>query len=325
MTEAILSSPIFHDETAAREWLEARIWKDGRKCPHCGVIDESTLMQGESHRAGVYQCNACRKPFTVTVGTLYERSKIPLHKWLAATHLLMAGKKGISALEIGRMLGISKKSSWFLMHRIRESLPPKMLEPMGGEGSTVEIDETYIGGKASNRHKNQRGRGRGREVAKAPVFALVERDGSARAFHVPNVSGANLREIVRKNVAKGTTVYSDDNHTTRYSAQGFKNDSVNHRDGEYVRGDVHSNTVEGYFATLKRGIVGTYHHVSEQHLDRYLAEFSYRHSTREKLGVSDAERMEKSVQGIVGRRLTYRRTRRQQDQAENDHAEGQRR
>ncbi|MEX0839121.1 MAG: IS1595 family transposase, partial [Parvibaculum sp.] len=156
MSKAALSNPIFHDADKAREWLEARLWKDGPICPKCGTVDEATLMQGASHRPGLYQCNACRQPFTVTVGTLYERSKIPLNKWLAATHLMMASKKGMSALEIGRLLGISKKSAWFLCHRIRESLRPTSLTPMGGEGKFVEADETYIGGKETNKHRSKR-------------------------------------------------------------------------------------------------------------------------------------------------------------------------
>ncbi len=151
------SNPIFHDETAAREWLEARIWANGRICPHCGTVDQSTLMKGKSHRPGLYQCNACREPFTATVGTLYERSKIPLNKWLAATHLMMASKKGMSALEISRLLGISYKSTWFMCHRIRESLrETKPTEPMGGNGKAVEGDEAYIGGKESNKHASKR-------------------------------------------------------------------------------------------------------------------------------------------------------------------------
>src|SRR6202043_3193785 len=146
-----LSNPVFHDENAAREWLEARIWAHGRFCPHCGAVDQSTLLQGKSHRPGLYQCNACREPFTVTVGTLYERSKIPLNKWLAATHLLMASKKGMSALQIGRMLGLSKKTAWFLCHRIRESLRDTNPSALGGQNKVVEADETYVGGKAANR------------------------------------------------------------------------------------------------------------------------------------------------------------------------------
>src|SRR5579862_8082281 len=151
-----LSNPIFQDETKAREWLETRVWPKGRVCPHCGVIDQSTLMQGKSHRPGLYQCNACRKPFSVTVGTLYERSHVPLHKWLAATYLMMASKKGMSALQISRMIGVTYKTAWFMCHRIRESLREIDATPMGGEGKTVEADETYVGGKEKNKHRSQR-------------------------------------------------------------------------------------------------------------------------------------------------------------------------
>ena len=318
MSESLLSNPIFHDETAAREWLEARIWKDGRICPHCGVENQSTLMQGKSHRPGLYQCNACREPFTVTVKTLYERSKIPLHKWLAATHLLMAGKKGISALEVGRLLNISAKSSWFLMHRIRESLPPKMLEPMGGEGKAVEGDSAYIGGREKNKHRSKRTSavgGQGKEI----VYSLVERKGQVRSQHVPSVSAETLRPILKAQIEQVSFFVTDDAGENRHLRRDFpKHQVVNHSIGEYVRGDAHTNTVEGYFSILKRGITGTYHHVSQQHLKRYLAEFDYRYNERAGLGVSDAERMAKSVQGIVGRRLTYRRTRgeqRNRDQA----------
>src|SRR6266851_4870480 len=189
-----LSNKIFHDETAAREWLEARIWADGRTCPHCGVVDASTLMHGESHRPGLYQCNACREPFTVTVGTLYERSHIPLHKWLAATHLMMASKNGMSALQISRMLGIGYKSAWFMCHRIRESLrETKLGTPLGGQNKVVEADETYIGGKEGNKHASKRQhRGRG-PVGKEPVVSLVERDGRVRSMHMPEVTGKNLK------------------------------------------------------------------------------------------------------------------------------------
>ncbi len=173
-----LSNPIFHDAEKAREWLEARLWPDGPVCPHCGVIGEATLMQGKSHRPGLYQCNACREPFTVTVGTLYERSKVPLNKWLAATHLMMASKKGISALQVGRMLGMSKKTAWFLCHRIRESLRPTNLDPMGGENKTVEADETFVGGKEKNRHASKRFKKHaGGNWGKETVFSLVERVG----------------------------------------------------------------------------------------------------------------------------------------------------
>lgn len=311
MKKGILSNPIFHDETKAREWLEARIWKNGRVCPHCGVVDQSTLMQGKSHRPGLYQCNACREPFTVTVGTLYERSKIPLHKWLAATQLLMSSKKGMSALQIGRMLGISPKSSWFLMHRIRESLRGTNLEPIGGEGKTIEADTTFVGGKERNKHRSQRDKAHIGGVGKEAVFSLVERGGQVRSRHLPEVSAKTLRPILSEQLmdANKTTLMTDGEGQFRILVDMFKShEAVNHGIGEYVRGDCHTNTIEGYFSILKRGITGTYHHVSPQHLKRYLGEFDYRYNERQGLDVNDALRMEKSIPGIVGKRLTYRRT-----------------
>lgn len=313
MAKNALSNPIFHDEAKAREWLESRLWKDGPICPHCGVVDEATLMQGKSHRPGLYQCNACHKPFTVTVGTLYERSKIPLNKWLAATHLMMSSKKGISALQVGRLLGLSKKTSWFLCHRIRESLRDTKLAPMGGEGKAVEIDETYIGGKEKNKHKSKRhsmGGGIGKEI----VFSLVERKGAVRSHHIPSVSAKTLRPILKEQIAEATKLMSDDGGS-RVAREFPGHQSVNHSIGEYVRGEVHTNTVEGYFSILKRGITGTYHHVSPQHLKRYLGEFDFRYNEREALGVDDATRMERSIHGIVGKRLTYRVTRREEQGA----------
>jgi transposase-like protein len=303
MATSALSAPFFHDEAEAYAKLEQVLWPEGPHCPRCGSLDRITKVNGG--RQGLYRCGPCKRQFTVTVGTVFESSHVPLNLWFQAVHLLCTSKKGFSAHQLHRTIGVTYKTAWFMEHRIRAAMADGTLPPLGGEGKTVEIDETYIGGKATNRHKHQRGMGRGREFPKAPVFALVERNGRVRAFHVPNVSGANLREIVRNNVAKGTTIYSDENHTTRHAAQGYKNDSVNHKDGEYVRDEVFTNTVEGYFATLKRGIVGTYHHVSEQHLNRYLAEFNFRHSNRAKLGVEDEERATNALKGIVGKRLTY--------------------
>ncbi len=302
------SNPIFHDETKAREWLETRIWPNGPVCPHCGVIDEATLMTGKSHRPGLYQCNACRKPFTVTVGTLYERSKIPLHKWLAATHLMMASKKGMSALEVGRLLGFSRKTAWFVCHRIRESLRETNLTPMGGEGKFVEADETFIGGKEKNKHVGRRDKRKIGGMGKEPVFSLVERGGKVRSQHVANVSAKTLRPIMVEQINKASAVMTDDAGQYRHMGKDFaRHEVVNHGILEYVRGEAHTNTIEGYFSILKRGITGTYHHVSAAHLKRYLAEFDFRYNERESLGISDAQRMEKSVQGIVGKRMTYRR------------------
>lgn len=299
-----LSNPIFHDADKAREWLEARLWANGPICPHCGVVDQATLMQGKTTRPGLYQCNACREPFTVTVGTLYERSHVPLNKWLAATHLMMASKKGISALQIGRLLGLSKKTAWFLCHRIRESLrDTKPAGQLGGANKVVEIDETYVGGKSKNRKNHV--------PPKEAVVALVERDGKVRSTHVPDVTGKTLRPMLQAQIDGASYLMTDESPVYPPVAKGFGgHGTVNHSIEEYVRGGFwHTNTVEGYFSILKRGIIGTFHHVSQQHLKRYLAEFDYRYNERSKLGVSDAERFYKSIPGIVGKRLTYRRTR----------------
>ena len=204
------SNPIFHDETKAREWLEARVWPNGPVCPKCGVVGDATLMQGKSHRPGLYQCNACRQPFTVTVGTLYERSKIPLHKWLAATHLMMASKKGMSALEIGRLLGFSKKTAWFVCHRIRESLRETNLTPLGGEGKFVEVDETYVGCKEKNKHVGKRKRENIGGIGKEAIFALVERGGRVRSQQVPSVSAKTLCPIMVEQINKATALMTDD-------------------------------------------------------------------------------------------------------------------
>ncbi len=304
-----LSNPIFHDETKARAWLEARVWPEGPVCPHCGVVNEATLMAGKSHRLGLYQCNACREPFTVTVGTLYERSKVPLNKWLAATHLMMASKKGMSALQVGRMLGLSKKTAWFLCHRIRESLRQTDLAPMGGEGKIVEADETFVGGKEKNRHRSKRFKKHaGGNWGKETVFSLVERGGQVRSVHTPSVTAATLRPILVAQVNSKSFLVTDDAGQYRHMHRDFRHETVNHGIEEYVRGEAHTNTIEGYFSILKRGIVGTYHHVSQQHLKRYLAEFDFRYNERQALGVTDADRMAKSIRGIVGKRLTYRRT-----------------
>src|SRR3954454_4726796 len=230
----ILTSAIFNDETAAREWLEARIWKHGRTCPHCGVVGESTLMQGKSHRPGLYQCNACREPFTVTVGTLYERSHIPLHKWLAATHLMMASKKGMSALQVGRMLGFSKKTGWFVCHRIRESLREGGFVPMGGAGKVVEADETYYGNIKEDRTLTSRGRpftkrkGVNRQQKRA-ILSLVERGGKVRSFHVPVADKETVTRIVRNNIARESHLHTDESKLYSGAHRHFAaHETVNH-------------------------------------------------------------------------------------------------
>lgn len=306
-----LFRPEFIDADKAREWLEAELWADGRPCPHCGVLDKSTKVGGTTARPGLYMCNACRKQFTVTVGTLYERSKIPLNKWLAATHLMVASKKGMSALQIGRMLGLSKKTAWFLCHRIRESLRETAPGLIGGDGKTVEADETYVGGKERNKHRSKRDAKHIGGVGKEMVFSLVERGGQVRSRHLADISASNLRPVLESQLSNmaATKLMTDGEGQYRIVGPLFKShDVVNHGIGEYVRGDAHTNTIEGYFSILKRGIIGTYHHVSAEHLKRYLAEFDFRYNQRTALGVTDRERFVKAIPGIVGKRLTYRRT-----------------
>ncbi|MGH7072573.1 MAG: IS1595 family transposase [Stellaceae bacterium] len=306
MSRSIFTAPQFNDEAAAYAYIEARLWASGRVCPHCGVVGQSGALQGKTNRIGLYKCYACRKPFTVKVGTIFEDSHIAMRDWLAAIHLVCSSKKGISANQLHRTLGITLKSAWFLGHRIREAMNGDMAaNPMGGDGEILEIDEAYIGGLEKNKHANKRIPGNMGGKGKAPVFALVERGGTIRAFHVPNVTGKNLATIVQRNVAPGTTIYSDSDHTTRYAAFAYKRDKVDHRSGEYVRGVVHTNTVEGFFSILKRGVTGVYHSVSEAHLQRYLAEFGFRYSNRKALGVDDVERADRALVGAKGKRLTY--------------------
>lgn len=304
-------NPIFSDEDKARAFLEAQRWPDGPFCPFCGQ-DETVkaLPPKGSMGKGWYHCRECRKKFTVRVGTLYERSHVPLHKWLLATHLLCSSKKGMSAHQLHRMLGVTYKTAWFMAHRIREGMRPSSTKPMGGKGKYVEADETYVGGKEKNKHRNKRTSavgGQGKEI----VFSLVERGGSVRSHHVPSVSAKTLSPIIFAQVRRNSMLMTDDAGQYRYMHRTFaRHEVLNHGAEEYVRGDAHTNTIEGYFSILKRGITGTYHHVSQQHLKRYLGEFDFRYNERSALGIEDAERMAKALKGIEGKRLTYRRTHR---------------
>ena len=305
MAKSELENKVFQDPTKAREWLEALLWADGRACGYCGVVDDSTPL---STREGFYQCNACRKQFTVMVGTVFERSHIPLNKWLMAAFLLCSSKKGISAHQMHRMLGITYKSAWFMMHRLREAMREGKFSPLGGEGKTVEMDETFVGGKAKNQHAKKRKHVGTGGAGKEAVFSLLERGGKVRSHHVANVSGKTLRPILFTQVSRASSLMTDESAVGKGLGREFGNhESVNHSIGEYVRGEAHTNTIEGYFSILKRGITGVYHNVSEAHLKRYLAEFDFRYNERMGLGVNDAARTEKALKGIVGKRLTYRR------------------
>ena len=303
-----LTDPIYHDEIKARKHLEAIRWPDGPYCPRCGVMDDRiTKLKGKSTRPGVYKCKDCRKPFSVTVGTVFERSKIPLTKWLLATELLTASKKGMAAHQLHRMLGVTYKTAWFMAHRIREAMREFNPDPLGGEGKIVEADETFIGGQQKNMHRHKRIKGTG-GVGKESVFSLVERGGSVRSQHVPSVSARTLRPILVAQVDRKSTLMTDDAGQYRIMGPEFaRHESVIHGAGEYVRGDAYTNTVENYFSILKRGITGCYFHVSQKHLKRYLCEFDFRYNERAGLGVTDSERRDKALKGIAGKRLTYRR------------------
>lgn len=274
MNTADLTNPIFTDETKAREYLEAQRWPEAVNCPRCGSLDGITKMQGKSHRPGLFNCNACRKPFSVTIGTVYERSHIPLHKWLLATHLMSSSKKGISTHQLHRLLGITYKSAWFMAHRIREAMKADGNEPMGGEGQTIEADETFIGRKAG-REKKAGGYGH-----KNAVVSLAERGGSVRSFHVDKVGAKEIGEIVAKNIHRETVLMTDEAHHYETVGKQFADhQTVQHTRDEYVRGVAHTNTVEGFYSIFKKGMRGIYQHCDEKHLHRYLAEFDFRSSS----------------------------------------------
>jgi transposase-like protein len=294
-----LTAPRFHNEEDARKFLESVRWPEGPVCPHCGEVGAAYATK----KPGLYRCASaeCRKDFTVTVGTLFERSHVLLHKWLLATHLLMSSKKGMSAHQLHRTLAVTYKTAWFMAHRIRAALSPipGAHGPLGGKNKVVEADETYVGGKAKNR-KNK-------VPTKEAVFSLVERGGKVRSRHVTDVTGKTLRDAIVTQVDRASYLMTDEAPTyTKTGGEFAGHGTVNHSKEEYVRAYFwHTNTVEGYFSILKRGIVGTYHHVSKEHLHRYLAEFDFRYNERSKLGVNDAERATKALKGIEGKRLTY--------------------
>lgn len=296
----------FSNEDQARLYLESVRWQHGRYCPHCGNADEKrihaiTPNPAKKVRAGLYDCGECRQQFTVTVGSVFESTKIPLHKWLIAYFLLCGSKKGVSALQIQRHLGIgSYRTAWFMMHRIRYAMRDSIVtEPLTG---TVEADETYIG--ARNKRGTKRGRP-GPDSHKAPVVALVQRGGKVRSMYMPRVTAKNLKAALRQHVDPKATLMTDQFPVYRKPARHFAgHETVNHGLGEYVRGEAHVNTAEGFFSLLKRGINGIYHHVGKQHLNQYLGEFDFRYNTRE---LSDGERTIEGIKKVAGKRLMLKR------------------
>ncbi|UUZ78246.1 IS1595 family transposase [Polaromonas sp. P1(28)-13] len=301
MAEPILNQPHFQDADKAREYLEALRWVNGVVCPHCGVIDGHYKLQGKSTRPGVCKCGACSEQFTVAVGTVFERSKIKLNIWLQAVHLMSASKKGVFAKQIERMLGVSYNTAWFMCHRIHEAMTPNHYSKMGGPNSIVEADETYWGNNEAA--KTQHG-------AKMKIVSLVEREtGQKRSFHVANVTSETLRHTLKSQVHHETHLMTDESNVyTKVGRQFAQHSTVNHGNKEYAHGNVTSNTVESSFAMLKRGLTGTFHSVSERHLQRYVAEFDFRWNFRSANGFNDVERADAALKGIMSKRLTYRRT-----------------
>jgi transposase-like protein len=311
---SVLSAKHFHNEAAAYDFLEARIWPNGPTCPHCGGVDRISKMKGESTRIGTHKCYQCRMQFTVKVGTVFESSHVKLHIWLQAVALLSSSKKGISSNQLHRTLGVSLKTAWFMSHRIREAMRDGKLAIMGGNGGIVEMDETYHGKVENPRDVTTSGRpfirgGKSGPSNKRAIVSLVERGGSVRSFHIEHSDQSTVTKIVNENLHRETRLHTDESRIySKMAEKVAEHQTVNHRSGEYVRGDVHTNTVESYFSIFKRGMRGTYQHCAEKHLHRYLAEFDFRHNNRVALGVNDIARADQILTGIVGKRLTYRTT-----------------
>jgi transposase-like protein len=298
-----LTDPIFTDKNIAREYLERSRWADGVYCPHCGGTEKNKKLEGKSHRPGLFQCGDCRKQFTVTVGTVFERSKVPLNKWLLAAFLMASSKKGISAHQLHRTIGVTYKTAWFMFHRIREAMRNDSPVSFGSGGGTVEVDETFIG------KKNEKPKGARGYAHKNAVLALVDRDsGQSKSFIVDDVKASTLLSILRANIAKEAVIYTDE--AKQYGKLGSEfgdHNFTTHSKGEYGRGVVHTNTIEGYFSIFKRGMKGVYQHCGTQHLHRYTAEFEFRYNHRIANDIDDTMRANAILKGAEGKRLTYRR------------------
>lgn len=301
--KSALSNLHLYNEEAAFSYVEAKLWPNGPVCSKCGETTRLGKLNGKTTRPGLYKCYACKGKFTVRMGTVLEDSHVPLHIWLQTFYLMASSKKGISTRQIHRTFGGSMKTAWFLGHRVREAMKAgdvSFLGPLGGEGQTIEADETYIGGKAHNRAY-------GPIPPKQSVMSLVERGGRVRSFHVPFVTAGMLYPIIVKHAHRDSRFMTDESNIYSQIGRSYsEHQTVNHSQKEYVRDEAFTNTVEGYFSVLKRGIYGVYQHVSEAHLHRYLSEFDFRYSNRSKLGIEDAERADLALIGAKGKRLTYR-------------------
>jgi transposase-like protein len=308
MAHSQLNQPHFQDVAKAREYLEGLVWPHGPVCPHCGSMSGPYRLGGTGHRPGLLKCRDCKGQFSVTVGTVFERSKIPLNVWLQAVYLLCSSKKGMSSHQLHRTLGVTYKTAWFMTHRIREAFKPAGSGSLGGSGKIVEADETYYGVRDKNR-STKAGHHRHK------IVSLVQRDGETRSFHIANVDAATLKPILLAQIDKQTHLMTDGAYFYKPIGKSFKaHETINHTQGEYARKSkvtddliAHTNTVESFFSLLKRGLYGTYHHVSEAHLQRYCAEFDFRFSHRTACGFTDKDRADVALSRIKNKRLTYRR------------------
>ncbi len=309
-----LTDPIFHDEGKAREHLESIRWPNGPWCPHCGNADPEkiTKLAGKSHRDGLHVCNECREHFTVTVGSVMERSHIPLHKWVLGFHLMASSKKGVSAHQLMRQLGLgSYRTAWFLAHRIREAMKEVDSAPMGGEGKIIEADETYYGKLETPRIRNKHlppptKKGKSGGAKKRAIFGLVERGGRIKTFHIHRATAQEVRDVMVRNVSRKSDLHTDESPIYKALGKEFAaHNTTNHSKGQYVKGNIHTNTVENVWSVFKRGMKGIYQHCGEAHLHRYLAEFDFRCNRRSKLGISDTERAADAIRGAAGKRLFY--------------------
>jgi len=305
-----LTDPIYTDAEKAREHLEKIRWPNGPICPHCGVENAATALQGKAHRPGLYKCKECRQQFSVTVGTVFEKSKIPLNKWIMASQLMASSKKGYSAHQLHRTIGVTYKTAWFMMHRLREAMKPQKLEKMGSGGGIVEADETYIGTdkeKATAQRQAMGRKPRGGHGHKNAVFTLVERDGRVQSFHISGSMFDGVKKALQDQVSLDAALMTDEHKMYSVIGKSFAyHGVVNHSKKEYVRGIDYTNTVENFFSVFKRGMRGVYQHCGSQHLQRYLTEFDFRYNNRSANGIEDSERAELLLKGAEGRRLTYR-------------------
>ena len=311
---SILSKPYFHNEAAAFQHVEAVLWPEGPVCHHCGSLKKPYKLKGVRSKAskknpegierhGLYKCPDCRGQFTVRMGSIFEESHIPLHKWLQAIHLMCSSKKGMSAHQMHRTLEITYKTAWFLCHRIRFAMQATNIEPMGGEGKIVEVDETFYGKFDDVPHREKV------RNSKNTVVTMVERGGEARSFHTAGHRRVDVESLMIKNIDHDSSLMTDE--ALHYKAVGKKfasHDYVNHKSHEYARGVVSTNTVEGFYSIFKRGMKGVYQHCSEKHLHRYLAEFDFRYSNRIAVGTNDEGRANKALIKVAGKRLTYQQS-----------------